>query len=260
MRLQTRGPEVGVCNICGNTAKLTEDHIPPKGCPRVGQAYLMDIMELIGTKSEKRSRRFFKNGVKYRSICSNCNNVLLGSYYDPELINFSYNLKEQIESRLFLPIEIKTWLNKVIRSVMGHLIAHGIDMHRKGDYFELLTDYFLNPSAPWPTGLKLYCWPYPSNDQVVIRIACYASVRTGVPNSIFTLIKFFPIAFLITSDEPPESSFSYTRIDSLLSANIDDEILVTLPIANIPRIRWPEAPDKFGMILHTAHSFGASRN
>ena len=260
MRPETRGADVGVCNICGNTAKLTEDHIPPKGCPRVGQTYLMNIMELIGTKPEKKSRRFFQNGVKYRSICSNCNNVLLGTYYDPELVNFSYSLKEKIESRLFLPIEITTKLNKVVRSAIGHLIAHGIDLHRKGDDFGLLTDYFLDSSAQWPANLKLYCWPYPSNDQVVIRIAGYVSARTGVPNSIFTLIKFFPVAFLITSDEPPESFFSYSRIDPLLTADIDDEILVTLPISNIPRMRWPEAPDKFGMILHTPYSFGASRN
>lgn len=260
MRLQTRGPEVGVCNICGKTARLTEDHIPPKGCPKVGHAHLMDIMGLIGTKAEKRSKRFFQNGVKYRSICSNCNNVLLGFEYDPELIDFSHLLKEKIESRLFLPIEITTKLNRVVRSVLGHLMAHGIDLHRKGPDFELLTDYFLDSSAPWPTKLKLYCWPYPSNDQVVIRIAGYVSVRTEIPNSIFTLIKFFPIAFLITPDNPPESSFSYSRIDPLLTADIDDEILVTLPISNIPRIRWPEAPDKFGMIMHTPYSFGASRN
>lgn len=259
MRLQTHGPLVGVCNICGNTAKLTIDHIPPQGCPRVGQAYLMNIMELIGIRPERRSQRFFQNGINYRSICSVCNTILLGTEYDPELISFSHHLKAKIESRLFLPIEITTKLNGVVRSVVGHLIAHGIDLHRKGVGFELLTDYFLDPDAHWPTELKLYCWPYPSNDQIVIRTAGYVSVKSGVPNSTFTAIKFFPVAFLITPDEPPRSLFSHSRIDSLLTGIIDEEILVTLPISNIPPIRWPEAPDEFGMILHTEHSFGARR-
>lgn len=219
----------------------------------------MSIMDFIGLQPEKRSHRFFQNGVKYRSICSNCNNVLLGYEYDPELIDFSHQVKDKIEKHLFLPIEVKTKINRVVRSVIGHLIAHGIDSHRKGPLFNALTDYFLDSSAKWPEELKLYCWPYPNNDQIVIRIAGYVSVQAGIPNCTFTLIKFFPLAFLITPDEPPRSSFSYSRIDSSLTHKIDEEVLVTLPISNIPRIRWPESPDKFGAVMHTPHSFAASR-
>lgn len=35
MRIQTRGRDGGPCNLCGAVARLTEDHIPPKGVPRV---------------------------------------------------------------------------------------------------------------------------------------------------------------------------------------------------------------------------------
>lgn len=59
MRLETRGPEIGPCNICGKIAKLTEDHIPPKGVPRVGQAYATSLVAALGAQKVGKGSRLF---------------------------------------------------------------------------------------------------------------------------------------------------------------------------------------------------------
>ncbi len=43
MRLNTRGPQYGKCNICGEEGKLTDDHTPPKATP-AGLLHLFGAM------------------------------------------------------------------------------------------------------------------------------------------------------------------------------------------------------------------------
>lgn len=259
MKIETRGPQEGICNLCGKHSRLTEDHIPPKGCPKVGQARLMEIMAFLGQKQEKKTGRFFQRGVKYRSICSNCNSVLLGHHYDPELIQFSNTIKVGLESKLYLPIEIETRQNRLIRSVVGHLIAHGIELYKQGTMYEELTDYFMSPHAAWPSNLQLHFWPYPSNDQVVIRGSASLSIRKGEHGFVFALLKFFPVAFMITIGEPRATQHQSLRLDQLLTEDLEDKVCLSIPISLIPPTRWPEAPDDYSAVLHTDNSYGAMR-
>jgi len=68
-RILTRGPKVGVCNICGTEVRLTEDHTPPKGCVRVTQVEMKGIVELLAAELPGKRRRVSQNGVKYRTLC-----------------------------------------------------------------------------------------------------------------------------------------------------------------------------------------------
>ena len=72
----TRGPRVGRCNICGKLGNLTEDHVPPKGSitpEKVGVRSLVQTMKAV----DSRIGQLFQNGVKFRTLCSTCNNVKL---------------------------------------------------------------------------------------------------------------------------------------------------------------------------------------
>jgi len=259
MRIETRGPEFGRCNICGRESKLTEDHVPPKGCPKVGQARLMEIMAFLGSRQEKIRTRNFQRGITYRTICAECNSALLGQQYDPELISFLRKIESGLSNRIFLPIELTTKPNRLVRSVVGHLIAHGVGLHRTGSMYEDLTDYFLDPRSSWPRSLQLFFWPYPSNDQVVIRGSASLSIKKGEKGFVYALFKFFPAAFMITVGEPRYFPYLYLRMDNILSEEIDQPASISIPISDIPPIRWPEAPADHNMVLHTDHSFGAKR-
>ena len=258
MRIITRGAKVGPCNICGNVGPLTEDHIPPKGVSRVTQVLMLNIVDFLQIQRPKKSGRISQNGVKYRTICSQCNNELLGLNYDPTLITLTKNVRTHLESFLLLPTSMSLMIKptRLVRSIVGHLLAHGVNEHRNGKMVANLTDYFLDESAPFPEGLNIYYWVYPYNDQVIVK---GATLSLYYMNSfaVFMLLKFFPLSFLFVLDKPSEWKIPFYRLDSLLTQSIDDEAVMHINFKNLPPQRWPEAPTDTGMVMHGAGSTGA---
>ena len=68
------GAEKGYCRICGKYGDLTDDHVPPKSCGNKGRTVFS-----IG-----QNKLIIQNGFHCRTICSNCNNELLGCNLDKE--------------------------------------------------------------------------------------------------------------------------------------------------------------------------------
>lgn len=251
MRMETRGPERGICNICGEMGKLTEDHIPPKGVPRVGQVYLSNLVESLGAEKAGKGSRLFQNGVKYRSICRVCNGDLLGAAYDPHLISFCRAVETTFRERLYLPQDFEVKQNRLFRSVIGHLLAHGVGLHRTGPFPSSKTDYFLDPKMSFPSDLRLYCWVYPYQRQVISRwMASIFDTRYSGESFIFSIAKFFPVAWLCSSAElPPYIQPGVVRVDSLATGDLDDTAVITLSPSNVPRPTWPEAPGDNGAVF-----------
>lgn len=252
VRLETRGPEIGACNLCGVLTRLTEDHIPPKGVPLVGQAYLERLSASLGAERNQRSGRLFQRGVKYRSICAKCNNELLGHDYDPTLISFCKAVHAALADRVYLPSVFRVQQNRLFRSIIGHLLAHGLNLHRMGPFSSQKTDYFLDPSLPFPADLRLYCWIYPYKVQVVARgIGSIFDFRFKQEPSVFSVVKFFPVAWMCSNaDLPPQALSQIVRVDQLSSGDIDDYAEIALSPSNIPHPRWPEAPGDNGAVFH----------
>ena len=259
-RLETRGPLIGVCNLCGVTARLTEDHIPPKGVPLVGQAYLERLSDTLGAERNQRKGRLFQKGVKYRSICAKCNNERLGLHYDPVLIAFCKQVHSALTTRVHLSVEVQVQQNRLFRAVLGHLLAHGLEQHRLGSFSSQKTDYFLDPTAAFPADLKLYCWVYPYKAQVVARgLASIFDFRFRTEPFVFSIMKFFPVAWLCSTAELPDhASGRVTRVDQLSTCDIDDYATIILNPSNLPSPRWPEAPGKNGVVFHNDHGTVAS--
>lgn len=258
MRIITKGPKVGHCNICGTHGPLTEDHIPPKGASRLSQVAMMNIVDLLSVQRPNRSTRFSQDGVKYRTLCAKCNNERLGLGYDPTLIALTKDVRAYLESTLHLPAEMQfqTKPNRLVRSVVGHLLAHGVGEHRNGTMMERLTDYFLDESILFPEELKLYYWVYPFNDQVIIKGAG-VSLHYWNSFAVFMLLKFFPMSFLIVLDEPVEWRLPLRRLDLMLTKHIDEESTISVLFTDLPPQRWPEAPGRKGMVLYGEGATGA---
>ncbi len=251
MKLETRGPQVGPCNICGTVDRLTEDHIPPKGVPRVGQAYLSRLVDTLGAEKPGKGARLFQNGVKYRSICRSCNGDLLGATYDPHLINFCREVDIAFRDRVHLPTDFIVRPNRLFRSVVGHLLAHGVGLHRTGPFPAIKSDYFLNPTKAFPENLRLYCWVYPYQRQVIARwMTSIFDIRFRTTPFVFSIAKFFPVAWLCADGElPPHVPSGVIRVDQLSTENIDDRATITLSPSNVPPPIWPEAPSGNGIVL-----------
>ena len=98
------GPKVGTCNICGTYGPLTLDHTPPKGAVTIRPVRLRSVVgELADSKPELPASRVLQNGVRYRSLCANCNNSILGAKYDPSYIDFVKHLRAYVETPIEVP-------------------------------------------------------------------------------------------------------------------------------------------------------------
>lgn len=254
MKIATFGSKIGYCNICGQWEKLTEDHTPPKGCIRLGQIQIQHIANHLSAENVKGDGtiRNFQSGIKYRTLCGNCNNNFLGARNDPVLIDFINSITESLQSfrDLRYGVDIKTKPQRLMRSLLGHIAAQGVNRYDKGIHTEHFRDYLLDESKPLPEFLTIYFWLYPHKRQALIRDAAFIdlSVKDSKPVGMW-LWKFFPISFLVTWGNKPE----YIRLNALSdhrSINIDDE--KNINISTYPHIHpyWPEAPTDTSFVVY----------
>lgn len=245
-KILTRGPKRGICNICGEDGILTEDHTPPKGSVRITQVEMKHIAALLSAEPHGNRGRVSQNGVKYRTLCGRCNNDVLGANYDLEFNRFVNSVGSFINTDIALPpvMHIKAKPQKVIRSLIGHLMAQRVDGYKKGEHTEELRDWFLDESQPMPDYLKVYYWVYPYKTQVLARDAVMRNFASD-DTAYFWLMKFFPVAFLILWDSP--KGYDYTKLqtfDLYRGVGPDDEVEIPITLNSLPHERWPEAPEE----------------
>ncbi len=185
------------------------------------------------------------------TLCADCNNRKLGVNFDPTLVTLSKNVANYFESKLSLPNSstFSVQQNKLMRCVVGHILAHGVNEHRLGSNTSELTDYFLDESQTLPKNIKVYYWMYPFQDQIIVKGAML-SLHYWHSFGFFMLLKFFPLAFMLVVDEPNKWDLPLRRLDNLLSNKIEDEIKISIDFSDLPSQRWPEAPTDSAMILY----------
>jgi hypothetical protein len=251
--VSTRGPKVGVCNICGNTGNLTEDHTPPKGCYRPTGVELHHILHFLSETKESHKGRLSQNGVKYRTLCHRCNNTLLGATYDTEFIRFVNGVGEILRGagRFILPPTLRI-LGKpqaITRSLLGHLSAQGVDRYMKGPLTDGLRDFMLDPALPLPEPVRVFYWAYPYAPQIIARDAAYLDIPTENVFH-FWLLKFFPVAFMIAWNPVTHFDFPVQDFDLYRYLPYDEVVELPLAIKGIPPLYWPEAPTKRSVTVY----------
>lgn len=195
--------------------------------------------------------RYFQRGPSYRSLCGRCNNELLGAIYDPALAHFCTEVRRITNTRLELPYRfaINVQPQLVMRSVLGHLAAMGVNRYRKGDVTEPFRDYMLDQTLPLPTQVRFYYWVYPFRSQVLIRDACISNLRSRVI-TLFWLMKFFPLAFLVTFDEPEGRQFQALNLDQFRFVQFDSYVPIDIQLFPLVHEHWPESPTDESFIMY----------
>ena len=258
--LITVGPKVGMCNICGESGPLTEDHTPPKGAARATQVEMRHIGDLLSAKKSEGKRCVSQNGVKFRTLCGRCNNSLLGANYDIAFNDFCQKTASYLKSSLALPrkLYIKGKPQKIMRSLIGHLCAMGINRYGKNLHYENLKSYLLNQDELLPSYLDIYYWVYPYGTRVLVRDAAIKDFRVPDPASIW-LMKFFPIAFLVIWDKP--RGYQYPQLPNMARwghLGADDEMELPVHLDIVPDESWPELPNDERMIIFGEWAIGVS--
>lgn len=249
--VSTRGPHEGVCNICGQFSTLTDDHTPPKGAVRIGKVEMLHIIHHLNGDKPVGKKRTSQNGAKYRTLCARCNNEILGHNYDPALISFVNTVGSYLRTKVTLPptLTISAPPQKIMRSIIGHLSAQGVDRHDFGNDTQGIRNYLLDSSLPLPENVNIYYWIFPYTNQTLIRDCAYLDTPTG-KSWVIWLMKFFPIAFMVTWDQPPDIEIRLPNLASWrdIPVNEEREIPVILN-QRVPQL-WPEAPSDHSALMY----------
>lgn len=241
----TKAGKQGRCNLCGSFGPLTEDHVPPKCCVPAKPARYAGVLQ-----RDQRNKRLFKgtpvqNGFSYRTLCSTCNNTVLGGNNDNALGEMAQQVRHLIEMPFYIPaastIRIKP--QRVARSVLGHLMAIGIDRYDCGPVGEAIRNFVLGKQASPPPKMRLSYWVYKGNERVLIRDAGLGLLGTG-RSIFFWELKFFPLAFVMTWDDDIgfKRELGIRNFDAYRDLTEDEEADVQIDLHPIPHPFLPELP------------------
>lgn len=212
------------CNICGRLSCLTWDHVPPK-CITHGKSVIANTA-FSGLPQPDAYMKKFQNGIKYRSICRECNNAVLGEN-DKIYQDFIKGIDEQLRSKLALPrIVVPIKINRLCRAMVGHVLAAQNSYEPDVIPDQKMRQYVQNQSMRL-SELKLYAWLYPYNSIVIARdfVAQGFIHDTHPKGMVSAVVSVYPLAYMITDQD---SDCGVDDLGRLTTDAIEDEVDVTL--------------------------------
>ena len=151
------------CSICGKITKLSFDHVPPKCCGNNKNLYYISLMpKFIGDERKFVKQRHSQNGIKFQTICNECNNNL-GAKYDKDLGEFYKFVIDSVNNFKYTSFfNIKN----VVKGIIGHLLAASeFDVSKPAD---AMRDFYLNKSNLLLDEYTLMICYYPYKDNIFI--------------------------------------------------------------------------------------------
>ena len=237
------------CNICLKESSLTWDHIPPKGGIDINPVDQETVFQRMTVRNrEKQFMSISQNGVKYRTLCSDCNNNWLGVKFDPVLNDFSLGIGEFLKTTIKLPItfQFKTRPTTLIRAVLGHLLASKAEIDEVV-IDKIIREFFFEENAPIPDSINMFYWVYPYQNITIMRDFVMPAVRGNFGSlGFFSILKYYPIAYLMCDLKKYENLNEMTKFRSL---STEDTALVTIDLSVIHHPLWPEVADKGNFIM-----------
>lgn len=199
----------------------------------------------------KTKGRISQNGVKYRTLCHRCNNNFLGTRYDPPFISFVNSIGQHLKSSLHLQelVHVRGQPQAILRALLGHISAQGVDRYKKGPLTEAVRDYFLDTTLPLPRDIRVFYWAYAHCPHVMFRDAGYLDIPTGNTFAMW-LLKFFPVAFMIIWGNPGEHQYPMESFEHWRDSPFELEVEMPLRLRATPPQYWPEAPTDRSVVLY----------
>lgn len=230
----------GKCNLCGKVDRLTWDHVPPQGGIELQAVEIDRIAGAMVSGLAVDKPEVSHDGLKFRTLCSNCNS-LLGRKYDPALNSLARTTGRFLKSNLALPkvVNIDARPTAVARGVLGHLLAARLS-EADTFYDPLIRELVFDEEAPIPKDVSVFYWIHPYPVQIVLR-DCLMPAKRGHYSDFqrFGVLKYFPLAFLVTNVGEYEGLESLT---SWRSEPCSTEVKLPVHLDRVRDAYWPEAP------------------
>ena len=177
---------------------MTWEHVPPKSCNNAGAIKTKDIFEIKDNKYHYESQ----NGIKYRTICGDCNNSILGACSDVAFKNLYEQCVFFLDSLSCLSEEqyIEIDIYNIVKSVFGKFLAMSKEFVNS-EIDNEMRNFILHDIIP--TSLHLYFRIYPYASIIQCR-NCLSSNVTN-PNDyttkgLLSLLYYYPFAFILSTE------------------------------------------------------------
>ena len=219
---------------------MSWDHVPPKGGIGKNAVEIRSINQVFTGDADHQQAKESQNGLKLRTICKQCNE-LLGHSYDPTLNEFAITIGNTLKVNFAIPQEMsfETQPNKLVRAILGHLVAAKVDIE-PSLFDEGARDYVLDATMSLPKNIHVFYWFYPHSHISVMRDFAIYDFKNKASNIPFCqMLKYFPIAYIVSTT--PDFR-GLPKINPYLSNDL--EAASRIPVnfgVNYP-LFWPEAP------------------
>lgn len=245
--VKTKREAFGLCNICSKEKSLSWDHVPPKGGINLSTMEMENLFNVFTTKEDVRKIRESQNGLKYRTICKECNEFL-GRNYDPTVNEFALTVGRYLKSNLIFPkiIHHKTKPLRLIKGILGHLLAAKAE-YDDASFDVQVRDFILDIDSKIPDNIHVFYWIYPYDCTIILRDFGMPSVRGRFDDfGFFQTLKYFPMAYLV-SDKPQYEGLQL--LTTYKDAGKDQEIDLPIALNRIKHHYWPEMVDDKNLLF-----------
>lgn len=187
-----------ICNICGKLAKMTWEHVPPQCCDNIGFVKINKIFNIENVNLKLDSQ----NGMKYRTLCDNCNNVILGGKPDQAFKDFYNQTKTFLANAKSINdvgiIEID--LVSVIKCLFGKFLAMD-ETYSEDKISKSMREFILNNKIN--DNVHVYFRLYPYNTIIQTRTHTTRQVcgQKYSTSGVISLLYFYPFAFVVSSEK-----------------------------------------------------------
>ena len=227
-----------ICNICRKEVpSLSDDHIPPKGAFKQGKIRIHCYPE--SHQGEKHVTAISHNGLKFRTICSDCNNLLGGSY-DVHLNKFLNRVASTLSSPLILPspLLIKGRPTAIIKAVLGHILAAKTGFCNSG-VDRITREYLFDDNAVLPENVRVFFWYYPHSGTIISTDRLDADLLNG-GSVLYSVLKYYPLAFLVMEKGNGMSDSHITELTKYNHNDLQKEVDLPVYLHYFPKY-YPES-------------------
>ena len=243
----------GPCALCRTYANLTEDHIPPEAVGNNGSWIARSYLTNAAGNKELIFGREFRGGIRFRTLCTECNSGL-GGREDKALVQFFDRVLKLVNSPLILnPImRVSVKPNLIYRALLAHMIAAN-DAGVPSAFDAEGRNIFFGKQSLRLSSWNLFYWIYTGPSIFVMRNAYY-TVWDPVEVIPIQVLKCYPLAFMFV--QKPWFG-GLPNMFQFMRPRDDDEIeLPILVYARDNHEAWPVVPIGNTLMLMAGDSFG----
>ncbi|MBU2520904.1 MAG: hypothetical protein KKD50_01605 [Proteobacteria bacterium] len=245
--VKTKREKVGRCNLCTKVKPLSWDHVPPKGGIELTAMEMENLVYVFTREKEVKRIRESQNGVKFRTICKECNEFI-GVQYDTVINDFAISVGRYLKSQFKFPevLHHKTKPVRLIRGILAHLVAAKVEFD-DSLFDQQVRELIFDETEEIPNKTHIFYWIYPYDCTIILRDFGMPAVRGNFKAfGFFQTLKYFPMAYLISNKPYYENLLELTKYRK---HGIDDEIEIPIQLSRVEHHYWPEMVDKGNMLF-----------